>query len=421
MTDSTADVVHKPVSGNRKPALSWPIVVIVMAEFLGTSLWFSANGVADRLAADWGLTPVQLGLLTSATQLGFIVGTLLFAVSGLADRYRASRIFLLSALAGAVFNGAFALVPGTLGAAAAFRLLTGVALAGIYPIGMKLVVSWAPAKKGIVLGWLVGMLSLGTALPHLLRTVGTGLDWHGVVWLASGCAVLGGVAVAWVGDGPHHPVAARMNWGGVFRAFREHHFRAATLGYFGHMWELYAVWTMAPLLIAHRLNHALWAQGLTPLLSFLFIGVGAIGCVAGGQVSRHVGSARVAAGALAVSGLICLVYPWVEGLPVWGFALIMVLWGLAVVADSPQFSALAATAVPADSIGSALAIMNSAGFLISIAAIELTTGLWQALGPAVIWLLAPGPLLGLWSLRRELGGTGRRPATKAANRWAGSR
>lgn len=152
MTDSTAEAPDKSILGESIPALSWPIAVIVVAEFLGTSLWFSANGVADRLALDWGLTPAQLGLLTSATQLGFIVGTLLFAVSGLADRYRASRIFLLSALAGAVFNGAFALVPGMLSAAAAFRLLTGVTLAGIYPIGMKLVVSWGPTKKGVVLG-----------------------------------------------------------------------------------------------------------------------------------------------------------------------------------------------------------------------------------------------------------------------------
>lgn len=388
-----------------------PVPTIVVAQLLGTSLWFSANSAADDLIRAWGITAADIGTLTNAVQLGFILGTLGFAVSGLADRFAASRIFAVCAVLGATGNGAFALVADDLTLGIPLRFAVGLCLAGVYPLGMKLVVSWVPERAGAALAQLVGMLTLGTALPHGVRLAGAGWSWQGTILVSSALALAAAALILRLGDGPHlkrRHDAPPLRLGRVFYAFSAAPFRASALGYFGHQWELYAFWTLVPALLV--------LAGLAPPasvvqsgLAFAVIGIGALGCVAGGHWSQRVGSARVAATALALSALCCALFPLCASWPAWARLSLLLLWGATVVADSPHFSALSARACGPEIVGSALAFQNSLGFAITMASIHLGTTRVGTWGLEIAWLLLPGPLLGLLGLF-PLWRPGRRPA-----------
>ena len=376
---------------------------IVGAQFCCTSLWFAGNAVAPELAARFGLPAGFVASLTSAVQLGFISGTLLFALLALPDRFSPSRVFFVSALAAATANLGVHL--SGLGAEGLLtcRFLTGFFLAGIYPVGMKIAADYYEAGLGRSLGWLVGALVLGTAFPHLLRSFTGQLPWHYVTGATSALAVLGGVAMLLlVPDGPYRRPGQRPRLTAFLAGFRQPQFRAAALGYFGHMWELYTFWAFVPVVLAAFQARHPAATLQVPLLSFGIIGGGSLACVGAGLLARRLGPARVAITALALSGGCCLASAVVlGGSSAAALVAFLAFWGLVVVADSPMFSTLVARHAPAESRGAALTIVNCLGFALTIGSVQLTGWLAPRLPPPLLLLpLAIGPALGLWALWR---------------------
>ncbi|WP_367390632.1 nitrate/nitrite transporter [Lewinella sp. LCG006] len=377
--------------------------VIVIAQFCCTSLWFAGNAVMADLVIDFSLPVSALGDLTSAVQFGFITGTLLFALLTIADRFSPARVFFVCALLGALFNivsiGAFN-TPFTL---LLLRFLMGCSLAGIYPVGMKIAADYYAQGLGKSLGYLVGALVLGTAFPHLLQAFSGEWPWRFVLLSTSGLALLGGgLMLVLVPDGPHRRAGQGIDLRAFFRVFSNRSFRAAAFGYFGHMWELYAFWAFVPVaLLAYSELHPAASYSIA-VLSFVIIGVGSVACVLGGYLSLRVGARKVAAVALAFSGLCCLLSPlFFLYAPVEVFVLFLFFWGMMVVADSPQFSTLVAQNAPAEQKGTALTIVNCLGFAITILSIQLLNYLQLEVEPAYLFIvLAVGPLLGLWGLLR---------------------
>jgi MFS family permease len=380
---------------------------IVGAQFACTSLWFAGNAVLPDMLRDARLAGLVLGAVVSAVQLGFIAGTLGFALLGLADRLAPARLFLLCAAAGSLANAAL-LLPGiTPAVVLALRFATGLCLAGIYPVGMKIAADYYENGLGRALGYLVGALVLGTALPHLLRWLAAEVHWQAVVLATSGLALAGGLLL-WrrVPDGPFRRPGARLHFGAVWQVFRERDFRQAALGYFGHMWELYTFWAFVPLLLATHAQLHPATGSFGPGWAFGLIAAGAPACVAGGYLARRWGSLGTARLALAISGAACLLSPWLLQLPRPAFGVAVLLWGMAVVADSPQFSALVAQRAPTASKGTALTLVTCLGFALTIVSLQCFAALQAHVDARYLFLLlAPGPLLGLWATRQEVART----------------
>ncbi|HSV82933.1 MAG TPA: MFS transporter [Ramlibacter sp.] len=392
--------------------------VIVLSQFAGTSLWFAVNAVLPDLQRSWALPPTAVATVTSAVQLGFVAGTLVFALLLLADRFAPTRVFFTCALLAALCNAVIALLDGQFAWLVALRFAVGFLLAGIYPVGMKIAASWYREGLGAALGVLVGALVLGTALPHGLRVLaGDGslgwlawgglAPWQSVVLAVSLLAVLGGLATLLLvparpaagGGVPIRPQALAAIWS-------DRQLRASVFGYFGHMWELYALYVLVPVIIATR-----FAGTQVSALAFWSIAAGAIGCAGGGLLARRFGSAAVAQWQLATSAACCLAAPWLLAAPLPLFVGWLLLWGTTVVGDSPQFSTLTARNAPAAVVGSVLTFSNCIGFAISAASIELFVRAAQAwpLSQVLPWLAA-GPVIGLVMLRPLVRGSSAFPA-----------
>lgn len=353
------------------------------------------------LAKQLNIQPAYLAHLASAVQFGFIGGTLIFAILSIADRFSPVRVFFTCALIAAVINLGASVSGVNLQGVLLVRFLTGFFLAGIYPVGMKIASDHFQQGLGKSLGYLVGALVLGTAFPHLLKGMIVSLPWQYVIYATSSLSALGGLAMlVLVPDGPYRRPGQKLHLGGFLSGFKNKPFRAAALGYFGHMWELYAFWVFVPVMLGNYLK-AFPNAGLSiPLLSFIVIASGSLACVFSGIVSQRAGAKKVATIALSISCICCLASPLFLFNPATiAFIAFMFVWSLAVIADSPLFSTLVAQNAPAEFKGTSLTIVNCIGFAITIVSIQLLNALQTPENSRYIYmLLAAGPILGLLAL-----------------------
>jgi MFS family permease len=378
------------------------VALLTAAAVLSNSVWFVSAAILPEIVAEAGFGPARAAALSSAVQIGFVLGALSLAVHGTADRFDPRRVILASALIAAGANLALLATPLGGWAQVGLRALTGAGLAGVYPVGMKVLVGWGTRDRGALVGLFVGALTVGSALPHLLAFFG-GPDWRATVVAASVLAAAGGFAGFAVGLGPQHARAARFDPGALRLAWSDRRVRLAYIGYLGHMWELYAYWAWIGAATAASFGPGL-GDGATPaarLVTFVAIALGGALCQPAGRLADRIGKARVAEGAMLVSGAAGLATAAAFGGPVWLVAALVVIWGAAVIPDSAQFSALVADAAPGEHAGSLLALQTALGFTLTFFTVQAVPLVAAALGwPATLALLAAGPAVGIAAMRR---------------------
>jgi MFS family permease len=375
--------------------------LVALAELLAMGLWFGVSAVAPAIASEWRLDEPAAAWLTLAVQLGFVAGTLLSATLNLPDVIRARHLFALCALLGAIANLLFAWLATGIAAAIALRFLTGVCLAGVYPPGMKIIATWFRTGRGFALGVLIGALTLGKASPYLVNVIGSD-SWRVNVGVASVLAVLSSLLVLkFVGEGPYALPNQPFDLTQIVKVFRNRGVRLANFGYFGHMWELYAMWTWLPVMLRASISASGDSPRLAEVASFAVIGAGAVGCVVAGLVADRIGRAVVASSAMAASGICCLAIGFLFGKAPVALLVLAAIWGATVVADSAQFSALVTEHGDPRYLGTALTLQTCIGFLITTASIRMMPLLVERVGwEWAFAFLAPGPLLGIMAMMR---------------------
>lgn len=377
------------------------ITILVLAQISVLSVWFSSAAVLAEMKDEAGLATSDLAWLTTAVQLGFALGALGFAALGLADRFDPRRVFCLSALVAAAANLGQLAVPIGGTEALALRALTGAALAGVYPVGMKIAVGWSVKDRGLLVGALVGALTLGSASPHLIALFG-GADWRVTIWVTTIITVCGGVGMLWTGLGPHHARAPGLDLGAIRLAWTDRRIRYAILGYLGHMWELYIFWAWVGVIAgsSFMLAGAGDPGWLAKLTAFLAVALGGIACVVCGRWADRFGKAEVAGWILGLSAVASVAAAASYGGPVWLVMGALIVWGVLVVPDSPLFSALVADAAPPERAGSLMTFQTSIGFLLTAFTVQATPFVAEAVGwPVVLAAMGIGPVLGVFAMR----------------------
>jgi MFS family permease len=365
------------------------------------SLWFSGSAVVPALTNEWHLSASAASWLTLSVQVGFVAGTLLSALFNLPDIISPRHLFTLTAICGAIVNGAFGWFAHDPSFAIILRFLTGMFLAGVYPPAMKILATWFRHGRGLALGVLVGALTLGKATPYLINGIGSA-NWRNNILFVSLLAIIGGVIVLlFVRDGPFALPAARFDLAQIGKVFVNRGVRLANFGYFGHMWELYAMWTWIPFMIRASLATRKSDPTLAEVGSFVVIGCGAAGCAVAGLIADRVGRTIVTSAAMAISGSCCLLIGFLFGANPIALLVVAAIWGASVVADSAQFSACITELGDPQYIGTALTIQTCLGFLLTTVSIELIPRVEALVGWRYAFaILAPGPLFGALSMLR---------------------
>jgi len=377
------------------------LLLLSLAELLGMAVWFSASAVVPALTSAWGLNDSGRAWLTMSVQIGFVVGAFGSAVLNLADRVPARRLFTASAWLAAL---ATALIPALAkgpGLALPLRFLTGLCLAGVYPVGMKIMAGWTKADRGLGIGLLVGALTIGSASPHLINALEFAADWRATLLISAAAAAAGGVlCLLFVRDGPYAAPAPPFNFGYVGEVLTTRELALANLGYLGHMWELYAVWAWVPSYLAASFEIVGASRTSAGFAAFAVVAAGGAGSVLAGAMADRLGRTTLAIASLAISGVCCIaVGPLYGGDPAL-LTGVCLLWGFAVVADSAQFSACVSELARPEYVGTALTLQVCLGFLLTMATIRLIPAIEGVIG--IRWqfaILALGPAVGIVAMR----------------------